>query len=289
MHDRLRLAGGAARERDQAGVLGPSSTAGAGGPSNRHSSGTITTSTWVMPSSASPSSSAVALVGDDQLRARHLDAAGAGPSRAAARCTAARPRRCESRRTSSSPTRGGCRSASSPRPRGRSRARAASPPGERCGRTPRRTSTRAAMPSRASSTSATSPGGSRSRTSRAKFTPVFSSEHAQHDPGALTDGRSRRPVHREDRRAAGDHRDGAPVRRRADHAQRRALRPRGLVSRADRRADEGAGPVRGDDPRGVRRHGARPDDVRDDRRGALARAGSRSRASSTRTSSAPTC
>ena len=31
------------------------------------------------------------------------------------------------------------------------------------------------------------------------------------------------------------------------------------------------GPVRGDDPRGVRRHGARPDDLRDDRRRALAR------------------
>ena len=75
----------------------------------------------------------------------------------------------------------------------------------------------------------------------------------------------------QDRRAARDHRDGAPVRRRADHPAGRALRPRGLVPRADRRADEGARAVRGHDPRGVRRDGARPDHLRDDRRGALAR------------------
>ena len=75
----------------------------------------------------------------------------------------------------------------------------------------------------------------------------------------------------EDRRAARDHRDGAPVRRRADHPQGRALRPRGRVPRADRRADEGARPVRGHDPRGVRRDGARPHHLRDDRRGAVAR------------------
>ena len=74
----------------------------------------------------------------------------------------------------------------------------------------------------------------------------------------------------QDRRAARDHRDGAAVRRRADHPQGRALRPRGRVPRADRGADEGAGPVRGHDPRGVRRDGARPDDLRDDRRGAVA-------------------
>ena len=49
------------------------------------------------------------------------------------------------------------------------------------------------------------------------------------------------------------------------------------------------GPVRGDDPRGVRRDGARPDDLRDDRRGALARLDLDLRRSSTRTSSAPTC
>ena len=83
-------------------------------------------------------------------------------------------------------------------------------------------------------------------------------------------GRSDR-ASREDRRAARDHRDGAAVRRRADHPQRRALRPRGRVPRADRRADEGARAVRRDDPRGVRRDGARPDHLRDDRRGALAR------------------
>ena len=75
----------------------------------------------------------------------------------------------------------------------------------------------------------------------------------------------------EDRRAEGHHRDGPAVRRRADHPQGRALRPRGRVPGADRRADEGARPVRGHDPRGVRRDGAGPDDLRDDRRGALAR------------------
>ena len=46
---------------------------------------------------------------------------------------------------------------------------------------------------------------------------------------------------------------------------------RGRVPGADRRADEGARALRGDDPRGLRRDGARPDDLRDDRRGALAR------------------
>ena len=39
---------------------------------------------------------------------------------------------------------------------------------------------------------------------------------------------------------------------------------------AGRRADEGARPVRSHHPRGVRRDGARPHDLRDDRRGALA-------------------
>ena len=61
------------------------------------------------------------------------------------------------------------------------------------------------------------------------------------------------------------------LRRQGDHPQRRGVRPRGQVPGADRRADEGARPVRGDDPRGVRRHGPRPDHLRDDRRGALAR------------------
>ena len=79
------------------------------------------------------------------------------------------------------------------------------------------------------------------------------------------------PVHRQDRRAEGDLRDGPPVRGRADHPERRALRRGRRVPRADRRADEGARPVRRHDPRGVRGHGPGPDDLRDDRRGALAR------------------
>ena len=97
------------------------------------------------------------------------------------------------------------------------------------------------------------------------------------------------PLHREDRGAEGDLRDGPPVRGRADPPERRALRPRGRVPRADRRADEGARAVRGDDPRGVRRDGAGPDDVRDDRRGAVAGLDLASPGSSTRTSSARTC
>ena len=79
------------------------------------------------------------------------------------------------------------------------------------------------------------------------------------------------PLHREDRRPARHHRDGAPVRGQRGPPDRRGARPRGQVPRGRGRADEGARPVRGDHPRGVRRDGARPDDLRDDRRGALAR------------------
>ena len=89
--------------------------------------------------------------------------------------------------------------------------------------------------------------------------------------GTTPHGTGHPAVLREDRRPEGDHGDGPPVRRRADPPEGRALRPRGRVPGADRRADEGARAVRGDDPRGVRRDGAGPDDLRDDRRGALAR------------------
>ena len=88
---------------------------------------------------------------------------------------------------------------------------------------------------------------------------------------ARSHGRRHLRVPRNDRRAGSDRRNGPPVRRRADHPQRRALRPRGHVPGADRRADEGARPVRRDDPGRVRRHGPRPGHLRDDRRGALAR------------------
>ena len=84
-------------------------------------------------------------------------------------------------------------------------------------------------------------------------------------------GRRYRRLQRADRPSARHHRDGPSVRRREDHPQRRALRPRGHLPGADRRGNERARPVRGDDPRGVRRHGARPDHLRDDRRRALAR------------------
>ena len=82
---------------------------------------------------------------------------------------------------------------------------------------------------------------------------------------------SRNRLHRQDRRAEGHHRDGPAVRRQRGPPDRRGARPRGHVPRRRRRADEGARPVRGHDPRGVRGDGARPHDLRDDRRGALAR------------------
>ena len=72
VHDRLRLAGGAARERDQAGVpAGSSSTAGAGSPANSASSG-ISSDRGL--GGGPLELGAVALVGDDQRRAGHLDA-----------------------------------------------------------------------------------------------------------------------------------------------------------------------------------------------------------------------
>ena len=95
--------------------------------------------------------------------------AGAGPWRAAARCTAGPPRRCESTRPSSAPTRGGCRSASSPRRRAIPRGRPASPRGAPRRRRPLRTSTRGERPRGVISTSARSPGAAASTTSRAKF------------------------------------------------------------------------------------------------------------------------
>ena len=84
-------------------------------------------------------------------------------------------------------------------------------------------------------------------------------------------GSSYRVVPGDDRRSAGDRRDGPQLRRQRDPPERRGVRPRGQVPRADRRADEGARPVRSDDSRGVRRHGARPRDVHVDRRRALPR------------------
>ena len=78
-------------------------------------------------------------------------------------------------------------------------------------------------------------------------------------------------LHREDRGAAGHHRDGPPVRRQRGPPDRRGARPRGHLPGGGRGADEGARPVRRDDPRGVRRDGPRPHHLRDDRRGALAR------------------
>ena len=172
------------------------------------------------------------------------------------------------------------------------RAAAARRPGAPSARRPRRSSTRAASRRARARASASRRGSRPSRTSRRssrRYSPRIERREAHPELGAPDNGRSSHPVHREDRRAEGDHRDGAPVRRRADPAQRRALRPRGLVPGADRRADEGAGAVRGDDPRGVRRDGAGPDDLRDDRRGALARLDLDLGRRSTRTSSAPTC
>ncbi|CAA9512823.1 MAG: Acyl-CoA dehydrogenase, partial [uncultured Solirubrobacteraceae bacterium] len=75
-------------------------------------------------------------------------------------------------------------------------------------------------------------------------------------------------IQRHDRGPARDHRDGAAVHRRADPAERRASRSRGLLPRGHRRADDGARTLRDHDSRGVRRSRARPHDLHDDRGGA---------------------
>ena len=200
-------------------------------------------------------------------------AAAAGPSAAAAPCTAARRSPRGSRRPSSAPTRAGCRAGSGRRRRAPRRARPARRRARGRPRPPRPSSTRAAR-RRARSSPSRAARGPRPRRRRARS----SSPRAYGGTGGSVptaglcsaDGRRDIPL-RQDRRAEGDHRDGPPVRRRADHPQGRALRRRGRVPGADRRADEGARAVRGHDPRGVRRDGARPDDLHDDRRGALTR------------------
>ena len=113
--DPLRLAGRAARERDQArvGRLELDRRRGLAA-ANSDSSGIVST---VARGPRGGELGRVALVGDDQPRPRLRRGAGAGPWRGAARCTAARRRRSESRRPSSAPTRAGCRSASSRRRR----------------------------------------------------------------------------------------------------------------------------------------------------------------------------
>ena len=274
MQDGLRLAGGAARERDQARVARRRARRAA--PARRRTARSSGTSTTGQSGAAASSSARLRSSATISAGGHGVDAAGAGPWRAAARCTAARRRRCGSTRPSRRPTRGGCRSASSRRRRGRRRGARSAPASARCAS---RDLAEAPLAPRAVAreldAARAAPAGARvddvaRRSSCAVFSPVT---RPKHDSGAAEDqhGRSRRPVHREDRRAEGDHRDGPPVRRRADPAERRALRPRGRVPGADRRADEGARAVRRHDPRGVRRDGARPDDLRDDRRGALAR------------------
>ena len=98
-----------------------------------------------------------------------------------------------------------------------------------------------------------------------------------------------RPDRRSDRHPAGDplHRPG--LRRQGDHPGRdRAGAPR-RVPAADRRRAQGAGPVRPDDPRGVRRPGRVAAHLRAVRRGDRPRLDVASPASSTPTSSWRTC
>ena len=324
MQHRLRLAGGAARERDQARVVLAQLDRGGGLAANSASSGTSTGPRHVRP--VPPP----ARRGCARRRRSATDAprrcAGAGLSRAAARCTAAPPRRCESTPHRHHPLRAVADQRHhhvAPLVR---RALAARPPGARCDRPTSPNVHSRRDPSRASSTSArSSAAGDRARRARSSWlqalparsrsraaTGVFGLPWLTHavrvrahrvESAARRTGilRKRRPWSAERMAVAADPYTEKTdeqqaitemVRQFADEQilpQRRALRPRGRVPRADRRADEGARAVRGDDPRGVRRHGPGPDDLRDDRRGALARLDLDLGRRSTRTSSAPTC
>ena len=91
--------------------------------------------------------------------------------------------------------------------------------------------------------------------------------------GPLRSPASRSPHERDraQRRAAGDRRDRPRVRRPRGDPGRVRARARRRVPDGARRDDEGDGPVRDDDPRGVRRPRARPRHVRADPDRALAR------------------
>ena len=212
-------------------------------------------------------------------------AAAAGPSARSCSVHGSTTSPGGSRRASSAPTPGGCRPASARRRRAGRRARASAPASARgARRRPRRTSTRAARRRGPARPARGRPAGAASTTSRAKFT------GAEYDGSRIRSPMAVAPAFYEktdEQKAIIE-----MVRQFVDEQiipQGRALRRRGRVPGADRRADEGARAVRRDDPRGVRRDGARPDDLRDDRRGALARLDLDLAASSTRTSSAPTC
>ena len=126
------------------GSSGASSTAGADGspPANRASSGTSARGHRQLPRLPLRARPGCARRRRSAGAARRADAGG-GPSRAAARCTAARPRRCRKQAHIVNTHSGRLPIRSSRRRRGRSRAPAACPPARRCVRPPRRSSTRA--------------------------------------------------------------------------------------------------------------------------------------------------
>ena len=144
VYDGLGLAGGAAREGDQARVLGvelgvraAASRSGCSPP--RHPD------RRPGPAGSQRRTSPLRSSHDHQRGRRDVEAHAAGPWRAAARCTAARRSPGGSRRPSSTPTPAGCRPASAPRRRVPRRAPCRRR-GEPCARPrpPRRSSTRGA-------------------------------------------------------------------------------------------------------------------------------------------------
>ena len=195
---RLRLARGAARERDQAGVCrrqldrrgGLGREQGLVGHEQHRDCICIR----AHPRKRRLQLGAVALVGEDQRGLRH-----------ASRRRRSFARSCSVHGSTTAPMRKQAHIAMHPLGAvadqrhhhiapGRSRAPAACRPDARCARSPRRMSTRAASRRCASSTSASPDGGSWSRTSLAKFMPVFSLGQSRKRPwSANKHGRSRPP------------------------------------------------------------------------------------------------
>ena len=185
VHDRLGLAGGAARERDQGRLLGASSAGGAGSAANRRPRrGSAAPAPPARPARARPRLRSSATI---RRGLRHLDPQPQVLGAQLLGARAAPPRRCESRRASPAPTRGGCRSASSPPRRGRRRGvRTCAGQAAQRARRARRSSTRAGTPRARARPARGASGGAPSTISRVKFTPVFSSQPAPKRPRSPT-------------------------------------------------------------------------------------------------------
>ena len=97
------------------------------------------------------------------------------------------------------------------------------------------------------------------------YSPV--TKRPQSPPAEESRHGSSRPDRGSDRRPAGDRQDGPRVRGQGDPAERRGARARRHLPDGHRRGHEGDGPVRPDDPGGVRRPGGVAADLRAGRRG----------------------